>query len=83
MRVEWTHWLSRDTYVHSNQCWYSLQYGIVTDSELVTFHSLRALFNYDINSRFSIGADARAFLGGDVYTQYAVTAYLQVRFLGH
>ena len=31
-RVEWYHWLSRDTYVHSNQCWYSLQYGIVTDS---------------------------------------------------
>jgi tetratricopeptide (TPR) repeat protein len=83
LRVEWTHWLSRDTYVHSNQCWYSLQYGIVTDSDLVTFHSLRAVFNYDINSRLSIGADARAFLGGDVYTQYAATAYLQVRFLGH
>jgi tetratricopeptide (TPR) repeat protein len=82
LRVEWYHWLSRDTYVHSNQCWYSLQYGIVTDSELVTFHSLRAIFNYDINSCLSVGADASAFLGGDTYTQYQASAWLQVRFLG-
>ena len=82
-RIEWYHWLSRDTYVHSNQCWYSLQYGIVTDSELVTFHDFRAIFQYDINSCLSIGADARAYLGGDVYTQYMASAWLQVRFLGH
>ena len=31
LRVEWWHWLSRDYFVHSNQCWYSLQYGIATD----------------------------------------------------
>jgi hypothetical protein len=49
----------------------------------VTFHDLRALFNYDINSCLSIGADARAYLGGDTYTQYVAMAYLQVRFLGH
>jgi tetratricopeptide (TPR) repeat protein len=82
VRVEWYHWLSRDTYVHSNQCWYSLQYGIVTDSNLVAFHDLRAIFNYDINSCLSIGADAHAFLGGDTYTQYTAMAFLQVRFLG-
>lgn len=82
IRIEWWHWLSRDYFVHSNQCWYSLQYGIVSDSNLVSYHDLRAIFNYDVNSCLSVGADARAFLGGDEYTQYAAMAYLQVRFLG-
>jgi hypothetical protein len=82
VRVEWWHWLSRDYFVHSNQCWYSLQYGIATDSNLVTYHDLRAIFNYDVNSCLSIGAEARAYLGGDTYYQYFAMAYLQVRFLG-
>jgi hypothetical protein len=82
VRVEWWHWLSRDMYVHSNQCWYSLQYGIATDSDLVVYHDLRAIFNYDVNSCLSIGAQASAYLGGPTYTQYMAMAYLQVRFLG-
>ena len=82
LRVEWWHWLSRDSYVHSNQCWYSLQYGIVNDTNMVTFHDLRAIFNYDINSCLSVGGSAEAYLGGDTYTQYQAMVFLQVRFLG-
>ena len=80
-RVEWTHWLSRDTYVHSNQCWYSLQYGIATDNNLVTYHNIRAIFNYDINSCFSIGAEASTQQSSQ-YDMYTAMAYLQIRFLG-
>jgi hypothetical protein len=82
IRVEWWHWLSRDYFIHSNQCWYSLQYGIATDSNLVTYHDLRAIFNYDVNSCLSIGAEANAYLGGDTYSQYMAMAYVRVRFLG-
>ena len=63
LRVEWWHWLSRDYFVHSNQCWYSLQYGIATDSNLITYHDLRAIFNYDVNSCLSVGADVRRLSG--------------------
>jgi tetratricopeptide (TPR) repeat protein len=80
-RVEWYHWLSRDTYVHSNQCWYSLQYGIATDIDLVTYHNFRAIFNYDINSCLSIGAEASAQMSS-VYDMYAAIGYIQLRFLG-
>src|SRR5262249_51942411 len=31
-RIEWTQWLSRDFFVHSNQCYYSLQYALGWDS---------------------------------------------------
>lgn len=82
VRIEWWHWLSRDYFVHSNQCWYSLQYGILTDTNQETFHDLRAIFNYDLNSYVSVGAEAQAFLGGDTYTQYSAMAFLRVRFLG-
>jgi tetratricopeptide (TPR) repeat protein len=82
VRVEWWHWLSRDYFVHSNQCWYSLQYGLATDTNMVVFHDLRAMFNFDVNSCLSVGVDAHAYLGGDTYTQYQALAYLQVRFLG-
>jgi tetratricopeptide (TPR) repeat protein len=80
-RIEWTHWLSRDTYVHSNQCWYSLQYGIATDENLVTYHNLRGIVQYDINSCLSIGADASTTQSSQ-YKMYSAMAYLQVRFLG-
>ena len=60
MWVEWWHWLSRDYFVHANQCWYSFQYGIMTDSNLVTFHNLRAIFNYDVCTWMSVGTQADA-----------------------
>lgn len=80
-RVEWYHWLSRDTYVHSNQCWYSLQYGISTDLDMVVYHNLRAILNYDISSCCSIGAEA-ATQQSSVYRMWSAMAYLQIRFLG-
>jgi hypothetical protein len=80
-RVEWWHWLSRDYFVHSNQCWYSLQYGIATDNDLVMYQSVRALINYDLNARLSIGAAAQA-LNSSVYDLYSAVVYVQVRFLG-
>jgi hypothetical protein len=81
-RVEWWHWLSRDYFVYSNQCWYSLQYGIATDNNLVTYHNFRALFNYDVNSCLTVGAEAQA-LNSSQYDMYSAMVYLQVRFLGH
>ena len=81
-RIEWWHWLSRDYFTHSNQCWYSLQYGIATDDRLITYHDVRAVFNYDINSYVTIGAEARA-LNSSEYDLYSAIGFVQIRFLGH
>ena len=82
-RVEWWHWLSRDYFTHSNQCWYSLQYGFITDNDLVTYQDFRAIVNYDISSRVSVGAEGRALISsGDVYDMYSAMAFIQIRFLG-
>jgi len=79
LRVEWWHWLSRDYFVHSNQCWYSLQYGIMTDNNLVTFHNLRAILNYDVCTWLTVGGQADAQLSS-VYNMYSAMAFLQIRF---
>ncbi|WP_162136229.1 tetratricopeptide repeat protein [Zavarzinella formosa] len=82
-RVEWWHWLSRDYYIHSNQCWYSLQYGIITDNNLVTYHDMKAIVNWDINTYFSVGAEGRATISsGNEYNMYSAMGYLQIRFAG-
>jgi hypothetical protein len=81
LRIEWWHWLSRDYFTHSNQCYYSLQYAISTDNSLVTYHDVRAIFNYDVNSCLTIGAEARS-LTSSVYDMYSAMAFLQIRFLG-
>ncbi len=84
LRVEWWHWLSRDYFIHSNQCWYSLQYGIIQDNNQVTYHDFRAIANWDINSCFSIGAEGRAQITpGREYDLFTAMGYLQVRFGGH
>ena len=41
-RIEWKHWLSRDYFAHSNQCWYSLQYGVGWDNSFNNYNVLRA-----------------------------------------
>lgn len=79
LRIEWWHWLSRDYFVHSNQCWYSLQYGIMTDNNLVTFHNLKAILNYDVCTWLTIGGEAGAQLSS-VYNMYSAMGFLQVRF---
>ena len=83
-RVEWWHWLSRDYFTHSNQCWYSLQYGVTTDNSLETYHDVRAIVNFDVNSRLTFGAEARALISsGRAYDLYSAMAFMQIRFLGH
>jgi hypothetical protein len=79
LRVEWWEWLSRDYFVHSNQCYYSLQYGIATDNNLNTYHNLRALVNYDVCTWLTVGAQATAQLSS-VYHMYNALAYFQIRF---
>jgi tetratricopeptide (TPR) repeat protein len=79
MRVEWWHWLSRDYFVHSNQCWYSLQYGIMTDNRLQTFHNLKGTLNYDVCTWLTIGGEASAQLSS-VYNMYSAMGFLQIRF---
>ena len=78
-RIEWWHWLSRDYFVHSNQCYYSLQYGIMTDNNLQTFHNLRALVNYDVCTWLTLGAQADAQLSS-VYRMFSAMGYFQIRF---
>ncbi len=78
-RVEWWHWLSRDYFVHSNQCWYSLQYGIAADNQLVTYHNLKGVLNYDVCTWLTVGAEAAAQLSS-VYNMYSAMGFLQIRF---
>ena len=83
LRIEWWHWLSRDYFTHSNQCWYSLQYGIATDNALVTYHDLRAIGNYDVNSWLTFGFEARALMStADAYNLYSAMGFVQIRFAG-
>ena len=79
-RIEYWEWLSRDYFVHSNQCWYSLQYGIAGDNNSNVYHDLRALVNYDVCSWLSVGATTQAYLS-NVYRSYSAMGYLQIRFL--
>ena len=72
-------WLSRDYFIHSNQCWYSLQYGIASDNNLNTYHNLRGILNYDVCTWLTVGAEANANLSG-VYKAYNALGFLQIRF---
>jgi hypothetical protein len=79
VRAEWWEWLSRDYFVHSNQCYYTLQAGIATDNNMNTYGNFRALFNYDVCTWLSVGAQGSAIVS-HVYQQYTALAYLQIRF---
>jgi tetratricopeptide (TPR) repeat protein len=78
-RIEWTQWISRDYFVHANQCYYSLQYALGADSSLATYNTFRALANLDVKPWLSVGADAQQVLSG-VYKATSATAYVVVRF---
>jgi tetratricopeptide (TPR) repeat protein len=78
-RLEWTHWLSRDYFVHSNQCYYSLQYAFGFDSNMAVYNSFRALLNVDVKPWLSVGVDANQIISS-VYNAGQVTAYLMIRF---
>jgi tetratricopeptide (TPR) repeat protein len=78
-RVEWYHWLSRDYFTYSNQCWYSLQYGIAWDEKFNCYQDLRALLNYDVKPWLSVGGYAQGLLS-QVYNSAAVGAFATFRF---
>jgi hypothetical protein len=77
-RLEWTHWLSRDYFVHSNQCYYSLQYANGFDSHFVNYNSVRALANFDVRPWLSIGADAEGTVSS-AYKAVGAELYMVVR----
>jgi tetratricopeptide (TPR) repeat protein len=78
-RIEWTQWLSRDYFTHSNQCYYSLQYANGFDSNLVNYNTFRALLNLDVRPWLTIGADGKVILSRD-YNAAAAVAFLVIRF---
>jgi hypothetical protein len=78
VRIEWTQWLSRDYFVHSNQCYYSLQYATGMDSNFVWYNSARVLSNFDLRPWFTIGADAQGIIS-DAYKEAAANIYAIVR----
>jgi hypothetical protein len=77
-RIEWKQWLSRDYFAHSNQCWYSLQYGLGWDNQFVNYNSFRVLFNWDVEPWLSVGVDAYLTFS-HVYDAGGVLAYLILR----
>jgi tetratricopeptide (TPR) repeat protein len=77
-RLEWTHYFTRDHFLHSNNSWYSLQYGIAWDSEFVNYNLFRVLFNHDCGSWMSVGFDAHATIA-DIYKGAWFGAYLTLR----
>jgi predicted Zn-dependent protease len=77
-RIEWKQWLSRDYFAHSNQCWYSLQYGLGWDNQFVNYNSFRFLFNWDAKPWLSVGVDAYLTFS-PVYDAGGVMAYLILR----
>lgn len=78
-RLEWYHWLSRDYFTYSNQCWYSLQYGIGWDDSINMYHDFRGIVNWDVKSWLTIGAESQALLSR-VYDAVSVRAFLILRF---
>jgi tetratricopeptide (TPR) repeat protein len=77
-RLEWKQWLSRDYFVHSNQCWYSVQGGLGWDNNFNSYETLRALANFDLKPWLSIGADVRLIFSR-VYDMTSAVAYVIVR----
>ncbi|HMF11838.1 MAG TPA: hypothetical protein VKE94_06010, partial [Gemmataceae bacterium] len=77
-RIEWTQWLSRDFFVHSNQCYFSLQYANGWDSNFVNYNAARVLANFDLWPCVSVGADAQGAIS-DAYRYLAADVYLIVR----
>jgi hypothetical protein len=77
-RLTWKHWLSRDYFYYANQCWYSFEYGIGWDNSFNNYQVLRGLFNVDVCSWLSVGADSQVVLS-PVYNNVGVYAYLIAR----
>jgi len=78
-RLEWKQWLSRDYFTHSNQIWYSLQYGIGWDNGFNNYNTFRALGAWDVKSWLTLSADAQAILS-PVYQATQAMGYVTLRF---
>jgi hypothetical protein len=77
-RVEWTQWLSRDYFVYSNQCWYSLRYGLGFDDNLIPYNHLQAVLNWDVKPWLSVGLDGEVMISS-VYNMQQAMGYVLVR----
>jgi len=78
-RLEWYHWLSRDYFTYSNQCWYSLQYGMGWDDSFQFYQDVRALAQADLKPWLTVGAYTQG-LFSRVYDSVSAGAYLIIRF---
>ncbi len=78
-RIEWTQWVSRDFFAHSNQCWYTLSYGLGFDNFFNNYNTGRAAFNCDVKPWFTVGADIRGSYAS-VYHYESAMVYMVVRF---
>jgi superkiller protein 3 len=81
-RLEWTQWLSRDHFVHSNQCYFSLQYALGADDQLRPYNSFRARVHCDVKPWLTIGADAQQTLSPD-YNATAAMGFVVIRLPCH
>jgi hypothetical protein len=77
-RLDWTHWLSRDYFVHADQCWYSAQVGAAVDNQSKAYAILHGVLNYDVCPWLSIGLDGQVMLS-DVYNYESLYAYVVFR----
>jgi tetratricopeptide (TPR) repeat protein len=80
-RVEYTHWLSRDYFVYSNQCYVSLQYALGFDNNANIYNNFRAIVNWDVKPWLSLGVRAEAQVA-QVYNMQQVFGYLVFRLPG-
>ena len=80
-RIEYTHWLSRDFSVYSNQCYVSLQYGLGCDNNAVVYNDFRAILNWDVKSWLSLGIELEAQVS-HVYDMQQAFLYGVVRLPG-
>ncbi len=78
-RLEWKEWLSRDYFAHSNQCWYSLQYGVGWDNQFNNYQTFRALAADDVRPWLTLSADAQVVLS-PVYQAAQAMGYVTIRF---
>jgi tetratricopeptide (TPR) repeat protein len=78
-RVEWYHWLSRDYFTYSNQCWYSVQAGLGWDNRFAVYYDVRTLANYDVKPWLTVGAYGQALLS-KVYDYVGAGAFAVIRF---
>src|SRR5262249_23675043 len=78
-RLEYTQWIGPAYFAHSNQCWYSVQYGLAFDNRLIAYNTVRGLFNFDLKPWLSVGAEARGTFS-DVYRVASALGYVVIRF---